>query len=138
MKPAIVGEAPSMRTSRPFAGASGRRLAELADASLDDLRGRFRLVNLLAHWPGPNPHGKGAAWNARAARDRAATVRLPPGSLLCGRRVARAFGRSSQPFFEWVGGVAVIPHPSGVSRWWNDPGNYELARRFVREAARGR
>lgn len=142
MKPAIVGESPSMRTSRPFAGASGIRLAQLAGVSLDDLRARYRLVNLLGYWPGPEPSGKGSRFPIDEARDRAATIRLAPGSLLCGRRVARAFGLGSVTFFEWTatGGaatpVAVIPHPSGISRWWNEPSHVDEAREFLREAVR--
>jgi uracil-DNA glycosylase len=139
MKPAIVGEAPSMRTSRPFAGRSGERLAELSGlASLEALRDRFRLVNLLGHWPGPDASGKGSAFPMQEARSAAATLRLPSGSLLCGRRVAAAFGLAAAPYFAWcdVDGrrVAVIPHPSGVSRWWNDPENVARARAFLRAA----
>lgn len=137
MRPAIVGEAPSMRTSRPFAGRSGERLAELAGVSLDVLRDRYRLVNLLRHWPGPNPHGKGSAWEPGLARDRAAAIRLAPGSILCGRRVAQAFGLPRVAFFEPdERGVVVIPHPSGISRWWNDPQNVDEARRFLEGAVR--
>lgn len=29
--------------------------------------------------------------------------------------------------------VAVVPHPSGVNRWWNEPANVEAAGRFLRE-----
>ncbi len=29
--------------------------------------------------------------------------------------------------------VAVIPHPSGLNRWWNDPENRAAAGRFVRQ-----
>jgi hypothetical protein len=137
VKPAIVGEAPSMRTSRPFAGASGIRLAQLAGVSLDELRARYRLVNVLRHWPGPNPCGKGSAFPLSDARPRAGAIRLPPGSLLCGRRVARAFGRAGLAFFEWDDcGVAVIPHPSGISRWWNEPSHVDEARRFLEGALR--
>ena len=137
VKPLIVGEAPSMRTSRPFAGRSGERLAELAGTSLESIRDRFRLVNLLGHWPGPDASGKGSAFPMEQARPAAATLRLPGGSLLCGRRVAAAFGLANAPYFAWrdVDGrrVAVIPHPSGVSRWWNDPANVDAARSFLRE-----
>lgn len=50
--------------------------------------------------------------------------------LLLGRRVARAWG------LERIGplgivsrnagrgpAIAVVPHPSGLNRWWNDPGH---------------
>ena len=136
MKPAIVGEAPSMRTSRPFAGRSGDRLAELfgyeSRAALAD---SWRLVNLLGYWPGPETTGNGSAFPAAEARAAAARIRLADGSLLCGRRVAAAFGLVNAPYFAWrdVDGrrVAVVPHPSGVSRWWNDPENVARAREFL-------
>jgi hypothetical protein len=28
---------------------------------------------------------------------------------------------------------AVLPHPSGISHWWNDPANVEAAARFLRD-----
>lgn len=31
---------------------------------------------------------------------------------------------------------AVLPHPSGVNRWWNEEENVARARDFLREAAR--
>lgn len=33
--------------------------------------------------------------------------------------------------------VAVIPHPSGVNHWWNEPANRRRFRRFVEEEMRG-
>lgn len=129
-----------MRTARPFAGRSGDRLADLLGAaSLRDLRDRYRLVNLLGYWPGPSPSGKGSAFPLDEARRAAETLPLADGSLLCGRRVAQAYGLARVPFLEWIDArgrrVAVIPHPSGVSRWWNDPENVRRARIFL-EAAR--
>lgn len=58
--------------------------------------------------------------------------------LLAGKGVARAFGVGDARFFEWLdlGGamVAVIPHPSGISHWWNAPANRKKAARFMRGA----
>lgn len=129
-----------MRTARPFAGASGERLARLAGVGPEVLRDRFRLVNLLRYWPGPEPGGKGSAFPMGEAREAARRLGLADGSLLCGRRVAAAFGLARAPYLEWVSigarRVAVIPHPSGVCRWWNEPSNLRAARRFLEEAAR--
>jgi hypothetical protein len=47
--------------------------------------------------------------------------------ILLGRKVARAFGRRDQPFFErhhrsLMGhAIIVIPHPSGLNRLYNEP-----------------
>ena len=60
--------------------------------------------------------------------------------LLCGRRVAAAFGFRADVaylrWYRWEGKwYAVIPHPSGIVRWYNDPANVQRARRFLRRLA---
>lgn len=140
MKPLLVGEAPS-RTSDPavpFSGRSGDRLRELLGRPLEDA---FEIRNLLAEWPGAA--AKGSAWDRGAARERAVEItRLDwyRGRLLVavGRRVARAFALPALPYLEVVGEkypAAVLPHPSGVDRWFNDPQNVEAARAFLRSLA---
>jgi hypothetical protein len=55
--------------------------------------------------------------------------------LLAGHRVAAAFGVREGYLREFVlQGVpaAVVPHPSGVNRWWNDPANVARASAFLR------
>lgn len=66
--------------------------------------------------------------------------------ILAGGRVAKAFRlRSPTPLLEWrslyllsthpmppnSAWVAVIPHPSGVNRWWNEKDNVDMARDFL-------
>lgn len=57
--------------------------------------------------------------------------------LLAGRRVARAFRLWTPTYLEetQVVGigvpVVVVPHPSGVNRWWNDRGNANQAKKFL-------
>lgn len=61
--------------------------------------------------------------------------------LLAGKRVASAFGLDEEyladPVAFPIGGrpvaVHVVPHPSGVNRWWNEPANRERARAFLAE-----
>jgi uracil-DNA glycosylase len=136
-RPLIIGEAPSRTAgaARALDGRSGERLARLLGVGLDQLLERFETANLLERWPGPAGR-KGAAFPARMAREAAERVRLRGSVLLAGRRVAAAF-RLSAPYFEWAtlrgARVAVIPHPSGVNRWWNDPANRERAAAFLRE-----
>lgn len=64
-------------------------------------------------------------------------------------------GRNAQRAFRWRGGVdwlewgwvrsaerdwpaAVVPHPSGRNRWWNDEDNQRAAREFFRALEDGR
>lgn len=57
---------------------------------------------------------------------------------LCGTRVAAAFGvRGSMAGLVGQGThsggtrAVVLPHPSGLSRWWNDPANVRGLRRCL-------
>jgi hypothetical protein len=134
-----VGQAPGRRNGRgaPFEGPCARRLAGLAGLEERELRRRVRLVNLLGRWPGPSA-SKGDAFPIARAREAARRFPLRGRVLLAGRGVARAFGVDA-PFLEWVelgrARVAVFPHPSGVSHWWNDPANARRAAEFLAEAA---
>jgi uracil-DNA glycosylase len=130
----VVGEAPGR--------LSGVRPLGSLDRKLPALRGVPR-VNLLDRYPGSD--GKGARFPIGPARTAAKSLlrAVPEASLvLVGRRVAEAFGFKTFAYdwFEWfsVGGraYAVIPHPSGIVRWWNDPANRAAAERFADEIAR--
>lgn len=60
--------------------------------------------------------------------------------VLAGKRVAVALGVRAAYFqrVEFAGSWAVVvPHPSGVNRWWNDGQNLGRAKRFLRRLARG-
>lgn len=137
-RPLIVAEAPGVREGRrrPL---EGRCEARLTDLMGHDVHALYRAVNLLHHWPGPS--SKGSAFPIEQARARASRLRLVDGSILLGRRVARAFCLEREPFLEWLQlrpgvRVAVVPHPSGISHWWNDRGNVERARAFLTESLR--
>lgn len=96
----------------------------------------FERRNLL-----PDPR-----WSNKRARAAAAAVLEEAGPhdtlVLLGVRVARAFGIVQAPFSVHLvpggGGrvAALIPHPSGLCRLWNEPGAYERAREAVRLAER--
>jgi uracil-DNA glycosylase len=120
----------------------------------DLLLERFDTVNLLGRWPGGE--GKGAAWPRDAARRAARRLPLRGVVVLLGLRVLDAYrGRHPQlwgvPWGEWrelrAGHgpewdpsrwttVAVLPHPSGIVRNYNDPAARELAGRTLLEAER--
>lgn len=139
----IVGQAPSRKGNRrlPFEGRSGDRLAN-AFGLLDhvELRARFRVVNVLKRWPGAA--AKGDLFPIDRAKRAARRLHLPKGAILvlAGLGVARAFGFVDPEFFRWAIArgrrATVIPHPSGVSLWWNERSNRARAARFLRALAR--
>jgi hypothetical protein len=59
--------------------------------------------------------------------------------LLCGHRVASAFMIHRAKYFvtdlecRRVAGLptVVVPHPSGLNRWWNEPQNREQGKMFL-------
>ena len=88
-------------------------------------------VNLLLYYPGrgDSNHPKGHHWPVAEARCQAELM-LPTLQgrkvVFAGRNVADAFGINS-PWLTWAWGLGfkmiVVPHPSGVNRWWNSPEN---------------
>ena len=142
----LVGEAPNRKVEGLENAALMRNdLANLANVGWPFEYFRlFARVNVLEFWPGRQPRGKGDLFPLEEARPRARKLRLafPAFELvvLLGRRVQRAFGYDHAEFFDskrdgetWG---AVAPHPSKVSRWWNDPINVKRAGVFWRGVAR--
>jgi hypothetical protein len=143
----LIGEAPGRgREDRlPFAGPCETRWAHVIG---HDWRSRFHVVNLLDYWPGSGGE-KGATLPALEASIAASAIlrtiansRPVSALFLCGLRVAAAFRVPRGEFFERayarsIDGFElptfVVPHPSGVSHWWNDPANVERARAFFAE-----
>lgn len=150
MKPLLIGQAPGPATDPglPLSGRCGARLAELCGLELESFLRTFDRVNLVRTFPGKA--GKGDAFPIDLARKGAVDLLIfgrlnQRPTVLLGQNVARAFGfpASGVEFFRWnyLDGnpsmrLAFAPHPSGVSRWWNDPANEAAARRFFRRLAR--
>jgi uracil-DNA glycosylase len=145
----LVGQAPGpveIEQGRPFAGRAGRELgrwmARAGFASDEEFRRLTYLAALMRCFPGRLPSGAGdRPPTARAVRNCASwleaelallrpRVLIPVGQLAIRRflgpgslegRVGRTFG--GEPL------MIPLPHPSGQSRWLNDPANRErLAR----------
>ena len=147
MRTAFVGEAPS-RTSdpdRPLEGRPMRWLAKVAHLEESELRERVRCFNLLSYHPGrtfPVSRGRLALIELGPKLAEVGVERL----VLLGHAVASSFdaGWMSPLVFEklWVEWAKVdavlVPHPSGLNRWWNDVENRQLAgvllRSIVEEA----
>lgn len=144
MKPLLVGESNPYQQDERMAmryalhpdppHASGGRLCFLV-MGLDDatyLRS-FDRVDLC--------HPK---WSLPAARARAADLVAARSSsdviVLCGSKVASAFGVPYSPFTVFgadhatLGGprLVVLPHPSGLNRAWHEPGAFDRARDVLR------
>lgn len=158
-KVVLLGQAPSRDTDggEPFSGRSGRRIAELMGIEHHELGKRFALANVFDRWPGPSGRGKGDAFPVKRARTLACAMRQG----LRGRRVV-AFGSQVARILihddrgeEWIlpfGDcdwpqlmndekpellLALVPHPSGVNRWWNERDNVARAQRFLRSLVVG-
>lgn len=145
MKPtkgtAFVGQAPSQSGdhSTPLCGRVGERLAALAGLTPKEFTG-FRRVNLNLEWLGKN--GRGDWFDSEIGRRRAAeiTPSLPEKVVLLGRQVARCFAvkRNFLETYEFNYRLfLLLPHPSTLNRWWNNPTNERAAAEALRKFLRG-
>ncbi|HEV8654507.1 MAG TPA: uracil-DNA glycosylase family protein [Candidatus Limnocylindria bacterium] len=153
----IIGQAPGaveLTTGLPFSGRAGAELRRwLAEAGIDEAHLPYRTA-ITKCFPGKAASGAGdrrpsppeialcAPWlEAELALARPRVVLLV-GTLA----IDRFWGRV--PLSEVVGKSRVdgdrvlipLPHPSGASRWLNDPANRERLRRalaVVRRTVRG-
>jgi len=146
MKLTFVGQAPSRRTrdNQTWApGLSTLALARLAGCDYATLTARADFRNLLSAFPGRRASNWGDVFDARAAAEAAARLSTElTGLAIClGRNVARAFGRGELPPLSIVAlsdelSLALLPHPSGRNRWYNNPANRAAAARFLRDLFR--
>lgn len=144
----IIGQAPSSRSDwrRPLVGGeTGENLRALTGLSMRRYVKTFEFRNVLGHWPGRAPDGKGDLFPRAQARAAAAAM-TPELSgrrvVLLGRAVADAFGVRNRKWFEFylcaeTFHAAVMPHPSRVSRFWNSQDNVDRARAFMRSLITG-
>lgn len=123
----VVGEAPG-----PEKGGvtSSDRLAALVSESPEEMAEHIIWLNL---WPTP------ASDPVRYARFIARGAEPEDLIVLLGRKVAKVFGLDDHPPLDAVvkgGGYGptylLLPHPSGVNRWWNDRDNFATAQETLR------
>lgn len=133
----IVGENPhresvAHRPSLSLTGSSGRNLASIAGWDWMCYLRHTDRTNLFFD---PQPR-----WDAKAAARRALELEVEfegRSLILCGQKVAAAFGVAGDPLFRWLPtasdavNIAKIPHPSGSCRLWNFPEVRAEARRFL-------
>jgi hypothetical protein len=112
-------------------GSAGHRLCHLVlGLERREYMDRYDRVNLLRSPSWSAPEARRSALGVLARWDRV---------VACGARVAEAFGLPRAPFVVHRVGlslVAVIPHPSGLSREWSKPGAVERARETVAQLNR--
>ena len=132
VKPLIIGEAPSKNEypPSPIAGRIGKRLAACAGMTLPQFLEAFDRTNLL--YVRQDTREKGFEFDYTQAKLAAKSIYLQsnwmqrPYVLLLGKRVSKSFD-VTESYLEEVNlhGVKafVVPHPSGVNRWWNDKDN---------------
>lgn len=145
----LVGQAPSMSGDprRPLEGASGRKMASLLGMTFDEYLRNTHRVNIFKNHQGRL--AKGDKFPLDRAKKKTMRLQVPAGAavvLLLGKNVAAAFGIRNAQFFDqrymWprnssrIIEVRVVPHPSGVSRWWNEPENRRTAARRFAEIVR--
>ena len=156
---AIVGQAPGaveLTTGQPFSGRSGAELRRwLAEAGIDEGHLPYRTA-ITKCFPGKSPTGSGdrrpspaeIALCASWLDEELALLQPRVILLLGGLAIDRFWGSRRVTLEDAVGhsrvrdGVTYIPlpHPSGASRWLNDPAHRVLLRKglaHVRRAARG-
>jgi uracil-DNA glycosylase len=131
----FVGQGPSQDGDpyRPLEGTAAARLGSLLDAPEDYFIGCFARINLNSEWIGKVAgDGKGDVFDL--AEGRASAKVLIRGSwthyVLLGKRVAERFdakGEFLQTISHGQKHFLILPHPSGINRWWNEPNNVAAA-----------
>ena len=148
----IIGQAPGRQGGAypvPFTSPYGRTIARwLGQAGFppDDLPRRAHLTALTRCFPGSSATGKGDRAPSRAEIDLCAAylrtelaLLRPAVVLTIGKLATDRFHGRSRPLGAAIGsgwerdGVRYLPlpHPSGVSRWLNDPANRALVDRAL-------
>jgi uracil-DNA glycosylase len=149
-RPLLLGEAPSRNgdPTLPLSGRSGRRLCELSWIDPDDyatLARTYELKNLVSSHQEKAKGKKGDQYDMPRAIINARSM-LAAGEfedrivILLGKRVAMAvlerydlpdwYVEIQHHRFGKISRVVIVPHPSGVSRHWNDRQNVCRAYRF--------
>ena len=141
----LVGQAPGPTeriSRRPFSGRAGKELdrwmLRAGFESAEEFRKLTYIAALMRCFPGRNARGTGdlrpppaaiancAHWLEAELRIIKPRVLIPVGQMAINRflgaaaleaRVGRRFGDSPV--------IVPLPHPSGTSRWLNDPANRE-------------
>lgn len=138
----IHGQAPGVVEGRqrlPWRGRAGKTLRRWLELDEDEFYGTFYCASVTRCYPGKSPSGSGdrtptpreqelcsfwREWELRLVRPE---LILVVGGLSARRLLGIAnLGGSIGGRYELDGATAIpLPHPSGTSRWLNDPANRE-------------
>jgi uracil-DNA glycosylase len=141
----IHGQAPGQVEGRqrlPWRGRAGRTLRRWLEMDEDEFYSTFYCASVTRCYPGRSASGEGdrtptpreqelcsfwREWELRLIRPK---LVLAVGGLSAKRLLGISnLGDSIGSRYDLEGAVAIpLPHPSGTSRWLNDPGNRERLR----------
>ena len=120
-------------------------MAKLLGTTQDRMLAGHDFANVLGRWPGRGIGGDKFPMLEATVRAKAMWPLLEGRVVvLLGHNVARAFGQRKFAYFEnyvvmrpenpssvLVPLMAVVPHPSGINRYWNTQENRDLAQKFL-------
>jgi uracil-DNA glycosylase family 4 len=150
----VYGQAPGVvegEERRPWRGRAGRNLRRWLQMDEEAFYATFYCASVTRCYPGRSPSGSGDRtptpreqelcsfwldWELRILRPDliVAVGGLAVRRLIGQRKLAECIGFA----FERAGATVIpLPHPSGVSRWLNEPANARLLDRAL-ELIRGR
>jgi uracil-DNA glycosylase len=148
----LIGQAPGLRATledRPFAGAAGEKLRdwlEQGGISREDVYRKVHFAAITRCYPGRQPGAKGDRVPSfqeqslcRPWLDELVATMEPKIILLVGLLAIRTFLGPVKSLTAVVGTSSVrdgvqyipLPHPSGVSRWLNEPANKQSVGRAM-------
>jgi uracil-DNA glycosylase len=148
----LIGQAPGLRATlhdRPFAGIAGDKLRawfEQAGIPRADFYRRIHFAAITRCYPGRLPGARGDRVPTpreqalcRPWLDELIALLQPEIVLLVGLLAIRTFLGPVGPLSQVVGTATIrdgvrylpLPHPSGVSRWLNEPANVEAVNRAM-------
>ena len=157
-RPLLIGQAPAQthrvsdwtRRSKGVhdrecfdpSGPSAIRLMGLLGMTPEEYDQAFDRINLCSEFPGRNPATQltirgGDLFDVEQAQVRWSYIRKNLKGrkvVFFGGKVGKVVGCGSKLFTkcDQLNGL-VFPHPSGVSRYWNDPGKVEFAANALKE-----
>lgn len=137
----LVGQAPSRSGSsrRPLEGPALRRLARWSGIPYSWMVDRTKRINLVGYFPGRTAGGGDRFPLSEARSNFRRYVPYLEGRTVValGKAVATVMSLADLPPYRWTipkwstsTVAAWCPHPSGASRFWNDPRNREIAGAF--------
>jgi uracil-DNA glycosylase family 4 len=147
-KALILGQAPGViegEQGRPWRGRAGQTLRRWLGLEEDAFYATFYCASVTRCYPGRAPAGGGdrtpsareqelcSFWREWELRLLAPRLIVPVGGLAIRRLLGVAsLDASVGQRFDYSDAVAVpLPHPSGVSRWMNEPSNQRRVRKAV-------